>query len=209
MPCEPIYNNAGVPYLLPDANASSITAQGFNNVFLINCGGTTQAKTEANFMVKTLGAKAVAVVDNQSAFATNLAQLTDQDVVADGGTVADKESVPATQVNLSSLISKLKSMNVGAIYFTGYYSPGRASDQTGAAGGTEEPDRGWRRFLGPKADRRRRGAERRRRVCDLHAYCRPPARCQGLDRAVAESLYIEQRPVSRPMPTMPSCCFTT
>ena len=124
MPCEPIYNNAGVPYLLPDANASSLTAQGFTNVFLINCGGATQAKTAADFMVKTLGAKAVAVVDDQSAFATNLAQLTDQDVVADGGTVADKESVPATQVDLSSLISKLKSMNVGAIYFTGYYSQG-------------------------------------------------------------------------------------
>lgn len=124
LPCEPIYNNVGLPYLLPDANASSLTSQGFNNVFLINCGGATQAQTAADFMVKTLGAKTVAVVDDQSAFATNLAQLTDQDVVADGGTVADKESVPATQVDLSSLISKLKSVNVGAIYFTGYYSQG-------------------------------------------------------------------------------------
>ena len=92
--CEPIYNNAAVPYLLPDANASSLTSQGFNNVFLINCGGVTQAQTAADFMVKTLGAKAVAVVDDQSAFATNLAQLTDQDVVADGARLLIRNRFP-------------------------------------------------------------------------------------------------------------------
>ncbi len=124
LPCEPIYNKAGLPALLPDANASSLTQQGFNDIFLINCGGEIQAKTAADFMVKTLGAKQVALVDDQSAFATNLSQLTATDIVADGGTVADKESVSATQVDLSSLISKLKSANVGAVYFTGYYSQG-------------------------------------------------------------------------------------
>ena len=75
-------------------------------------------------MVKTLGAKRVALIDDQSAFATNLSQLTAKDVVAAGGTVVDTESVPATQVDLSSVISKLKQINPGAIYFTGYYPQG-------------------------------------------------------------------------------------
>ena len=122
LPAEPIYHQAGIPFILPDANASSLTQQGFDNVFLINVGGETQAQTAADFMVKTLGAKAVALIDDQSAFATNLSQLTNKDVVADGGTVADTESVPATQVDMSSVISKLKKINPGAIYFTGYYS---------------------------------------------------------------------------------------
>lgn len=124
LPAEPIYNTAGLPFLLPDANASNLTQQGFNNVFLINVGGETQAQTAADFMVKTLGDKSVALIDDQSAFAVNLSQLTSKDVVADGGKVVDTESVPATQVDLTSLISKLKSVNPGAIYFTGYYSQG-------------------------------------------------------------------------------------
>ncbi|HUW64288.1 MAG TPA: branched-chain amino acid ABC transporter substrate-binding protein [Spirochaetia bacterium] len=124
LPAEPIYHTAGLPFILPDANASSLTQQGFDDVFLINVGGETQAQTAADFMVKTLGAKSVALIDDQSAFAVNLSQLTNKDVVADGGTVADSESVAATQVDLSSLISKLKSVNPGAVYFTGYYSQG-------------------------------------------------------------------------------------
>jgi branched-chain amino acid transport system substrate-binding protein len=124
LPAEPIYHRAGLPFVLPSANASSLTEQGFNDVFMVNANGQDQAHTAAAFFTHVLHAKRIALIDDQSAYATNLVQLTEQALKADHGNVVDVEAVPPTQQDFSALINKLKAEKVDLFYWTGYYAQG-------------------------------------------------------------------------------------
>ena len=124
LPAEPIFERAGLPFVMPDANATDLTANGFKDVFQANANGQAQANTASFFLVKILKAKRIAIVDDQSEYAVNLATLTQKAIAKLHGNVVDVEAVPATTQDFSSLINKLQSENVDAVYWTGYYAQG-------------------------------------------------------------------------------------
>ncbi len=124
LPIEPIFSRAGLPFVLPDANATDLTANGYKDVFQVNANGQAQANTASTFLVKILKAKRIAIVDDQSEYAVNLATLTQKAIAKLHGKVVDVEAVPATSQDFSSLINKLESEKVDAIYWTGYYAQG-------------------------------------------------------------------------------------
>lgn len=124
LPAEPIYARAGLPFVLPSANASNLTTQGHNDVFMVNANGQDQANTAAAFFVNVLHAKNIALIDDQSNYATNLEQLTQAAIQKDGSRVADVEAVSPTAQDFSALINKFRSENIGLFYFTGYYAEG-------------------------------------------------------------------------------------
>lgn len=124
LPAEPIYARQNLPFVLPSANASDLTTQGHNDVFMVNANGQDQANTAAAFFTSVLHAKNIALIDDQSAYATNLEQLTQQAIQKDGGKVADVEAVSPTAQDFSALINKLKSENIDLFYWTGYFAQG-------------------------------------------------------------------------------------
>ena len=124
LPSLPIYNRAGIPVVDPAANSSALVQQGDHNLFVVNSLGNDQARTAAQFMVKVLHAKKIALLNDQSAYGENLTSLTKAQLQNLRQSVADYEGVPATLQDFSSLIYKYKSEHIDAIYWTGYYAQG-------------------------------------------------------------------------------------
>ncbi|CAM3499696.1 branched-chain amino acid ABC transporter substrate-binding protein [Hydrogenibacillus schlegelii] len=124
LPATGVYHQAGIPMVVTAANSEKIPAQGYPEIFLVN--GTTkhQAKRAAEYMVKEQGAKRIALVHDNSAFARDLAEATKQEVEALGGEVIAFEAVNSDENDFTPVISKLKSLKPDATYWTAYYSAG-------------------------------------------------------------------------------------
>lgn len=124
LPASGIYHNAGIPMVVTAANSSKIPAQGYKDIFLINGTTTAQAQTAADYMTKTLHAKKIAIIDDNSAYSVDLADETKQAVLADGGQVVAEDAVDPNQSDFSTELTHLKSLHPDATYWTGYYAAG-------------------------------------------------------------------------------------
>lgn len=124
LPASGIYHQAGIPMVVTAANSSKIPAQGYNDIFLINGTTIAQAQTAADYMTKKIKAKRIAIIDDNSAYAVDLADETKQSVTANGGQVVTVDAIDPNQSDFSTELTHLKSLNPDATYWTGYYAAG-------------------------------------------------------------------------------------
>lgn len=123
LPTEAIYHNAGMGVVVPAANAVSLTEQGYEEINLINATNRDQARTAADYMVNQWGAKKVALIHDNSAFARELAELTRENLEGLAEVVAFEAITPGEK-DFSAILTSIKSKEPDAIYFTAYYAEG-------------------------------------------------------------------------------------
>lgn len=81
-----------------------------------------QGKVAANFAIKELGAKNVAIfADNASDYAKGLAASFKETIEANGGTVVAEEAYVAKDVDFKSTLTNIKGKNPEFIFIPGYY----------------------------------------------------------------------------------------
>ncbi len=124
LPATGVYHQAGIPMVVTAANSAAIPAQGYKDIFLINGTTTAQAETAANYMVKTLGAKNIAILNDNSAYSQDLANRTKLAVTKDGAKVIAFDAIDPQATDYTTELTKLKALHPDATYFTGYYSAG-------------------------------------------------------------------------------------
>lgn len=122
LPAEPIYSRAGIPNILAAPNSSALVQGGDKSVFLMDPTSSLQAQEAAKFFANVLHSKKVQVVDDQSAFGVNVADLVQSNLKTLGVPTASIQAVPATQTDFSALINTIKSNGATAVYFAGYYA---------------------------------------------------------------------------------------
>jgi branched-chain amino acid transport system substrate-binding protein len=125
LPTLPIFNNANIPMIIPAANSDELVQQKLPLVFLINGTGTQQATAAMKFIGKQ-GVKAVAVVDDNTSYSVNIADLTEKLIGEDssGVKLAIHEHVTAGESDYSSNVNSILATNPDFIYWTGYYQEG-------------------------------------------------------------------------------------
>lgn len=123
LPTEAIYHNAGMGVVVPAANAVSLTEQGYEEINLINATNRDQARTAADYMVNQWGAKKVALIHDNSAFALELAELTRENLQGRAEVVAFEAITPGEK-DFSAILTSIKGKEPDAIYFTAYYAEG-------------------------------------------------------------------------------------
>jgi len=121
-PAEPVYARAGIPNIQVAANSSTLTAGGYHNVFLIDPGGALQAQEAANFFTKILHTQRLLIADDQSTYAVNVAQLTQQRLAHSSVKVVSVQAVPNTTQDFSAVINTLRADKADAVYWTGYFA---------------------------------------------------------------------------------------
>jgi branched-chain amino acid transport system substrate-binding protein len=121
-PAEAIYSRAGIPNVQVAANSTTLTSGGYKDVFLIDPGGGLQAQEATGFFSKVIRAKRLFIVDDQSTYAVNVAQLTAKDLAGSSTKVLPIQAVPDTDQDFSALIVTLKSEKADAVYWTGYFA---------------------------------------------------------------------------------------
>lgn len=124
LPTLPIFNKAGVPMLIPAANSTELVDQGLDNVFLINGTGTQQADAAVAYMEKA-GATKVALMDDNTSYSVDIADLTGERLKESGGPeLVAHESVTAGESDYSANVNAVLKADPDFVYWTGYYQEG-------------------------------------------------------------------------------------
>lgn len=123
LPATGVFNKAGMPLIIPAANSSRLSEQGFNNIFMINGMVPDQAKKAVDYFMNE-NAQNIAVIHDNTAYARDLADFAKQFVEEAGGQVIAFEAINPEEKDFGAIMTKMNSLNPDAIYFTGYYSAG-------------------------------------------------------------------------------------
>lgn len=125
LPTLSIFNKANIPMIIPAANSGDLLKDKLPNVFLINGTGTQQAAAAVGFIKKS-AATAVALVDDNTSYSTNITKLTAASLASDGGgaKVVSQQSVTAGESDYSAAVTAILNAKPDFVYWTGYYQEG-------------------------------------------------------------------------------------
>jgi len=123
LPTLPIFDEAGVPMVIPAANSNELVSQKLPGVFLINGTGTQQAQAAVAYAQKS-GASTVGVIDDATSYSADLAKSFAAQAEEAGLTVGLKATVTPGENDYSSVATQLASGNPDLVYWTGYYQEG-------------------------------------------------------------------------------------
>jgi branched-chain amino acid transport system substrate-binding protein len=118
----PILDEAGIPNVSPSATAVSLAQNGWKTWHRVLANDDVQGPGDADFIAKTVGAKNVAVIDDQSEYGKGLADAVRKQLGTDGVKVAVNDSINPDASSFSSTVNKVKPANVDLVFFGGYYS---------------------------------------------------------------------------------------
>lgn len=120
----PILEEAGIPNISPSATAVTLASNGWKTWHRVLANDDVQGPGVADFMAKTLSAKNVAVIDDQSEYGKGLADAVRGQLAKNGVKVAVNDSISPDEASYSATINKVKPANVDALFFGGYYAAG-------------------------------------------------------------------------------------
>lgn len=126
IPASDVYAEEGILQITPASTNPKFTdepaAKGIATIFR-TCGrDDIQGQFAGTWLAKTYAGKKVAILDDKSAYGQGLANDTEKNFVASGGTVTLRETYTQKEKDFSALISKLKDANVDAVYIGGYHT---------------------------------------------------------------------------------------
>ncbi|MFB6362958.1 branched-chain amino acid ABC transporter substrate-binding protein [Paenibacillus elgii] len=124
IPATGVFHQNGIPMVVTAADSQKIADQKFPEILMINGTGLHQAQMATKHMVNKNGAKKVAIIHDNSAFAKDLAEVTKKQVEIAGSKVVVFDAVNPDETDFSSLVSKLKQAQPEATYWTAYYKGG-------------------------------------------------------------------------------------
>ncbi|TDK39069.1 branched-chain amino acid ABC transporter substrate-binding protein [Rhizobium deserti] len=124
MPASDALAENGVLMVTPTATTPALTTRGLTNV-LRTCGrDDQQAEVAAQYVLKSLRDKKVAIVNDKGAYGKGLADAFKKTLNAGGVQEVLNDAVTPGDKDFSALTTRLKSEKVEVIYFGGYHPEG-------------------------------------------------------------------------------------
>ena len=119
IPASKIYSDAGIPQISPSATNPKYTRQGFKTTFRVVADDTQLGGTLGKYAVKTLHGKAIAVIDDRTAYGQGVAEEFSKAVVAAGGTVIAKEFTTDKATDFNAILTTIKGKKPDVVFFGG------------------------------------------------------------------------------------------
>jgi branched-chain amino acid transport system substrate-binding protein len=124
MPASDVYAENGILFITPSATNPKITERGLWNAFR-TCGrDDQQGAVAAEYIVKNLKDKKIAVVHDKTTYGQGLADETKKAMNAAGVREVMYEGVNTGEKDFSALVSKLKAAGADYIYWGGLHTEG-------------------------------------------------------------------------------------
>lgn len=123
LPTLPIFDEAGIPMVIPAANSNELVAQQLPGVFLINGTGTQQAQAAVTYSER-IGAQTVAAIDDATAYSADLAASFVEQATDAGLDVAFEATITPGENDYSAVATQLANEQPDLAYWTGYYQEG-------------------------------------------------------------------------------------
>jgi len=119
IPASRIYSDAGIPEISPSATNPKYTRQGFKTTFRMVADDTQLGGTLGRYAVKELKGKAIAVIDDRTAYGQGVAQEFAKAVEAAGGTIVAKEFTTDKATDFNSILTTIKGKKADVVFFGG------------------------------------------------------------------------------------------
>ena len=132
---DPIFEQAGIPNVSASATKVTLAKNGWKYYHRVLADDAAQGSGDADYLVKTLGLKKVAVIDDASAYGQGLADAVRTDVATAGGTVVLSDHIDPKAADYGATVNKIVAQRPDAVFFGGYYdAAGRLINQLKAKG---------------------------------------------------------------------------
>lgn len=119
IPASRIYNDAGIPQISPSATNPKYTQQGFNTAFRVVANDGQLGGTLGRYAVKDLKAKAIAIIDDRTAYGQGVADEFQKAATAAGGKIVGREFTTDKATDFNAILTKLKGENPDMVFFGG------------------------------------------------------------------------------------------
>ena len=119
IPASKIYSDAGIPQISPSATNPKYTQQGFKTAFRVVANDGQLGGTLGRYAVKELKAKAIAIIDDRTAYGQGVADEFRKAAVAAGGKVVGREFTTDKATDFNAILTKLKGANPDVVFFGG------------------------------------------------------------------------------------------
>jgi branched-chain amino acid transport system substrate-binding protein len=119
IPASKIYSDAGIPQISPSATNPTFTRQGFKTTFRVVADDTQLGGTLGKYAVGTLKGKAIAVIDDRTAYGQGVAEEFTKAVEAAGGKVVAKEFTTDKATDFNSILTTIKGKKPDVVFFGG------------------------------------------------------------------------------------------
>ncbi len=115
----PKFKEARLVTISGSATRPSLTTSGNDTFFRVVPTDDAQGPTDGNFIADELGATKLFVIDDQTSYATGLADAASAAFEAAGGTIVGRESVKQDDQDFSTIVTKAVGVGAEVIFFPG------------------------------------------------------------------------------------------
>ena len=119
IPASKIYSDAGIPQISPSATNPTYTRQGFKTAFRVVADDAQLGGTLGKYAVGTLKGKAIAVIDDRTAYGQGVSEEFTKAVEAAGGKVVAKEFTTDKATDFNSILTTIKGKKPDVVFFGG------------------------------------------------------------------------------------------
>ncbi len=119
IPASKVYSDAGVPQISPSATNPKFTRNGYKTTFRVVADDVHLGGTLGKYAVTQLKGKAIAVIDDRTAYGQGVADEFEKGVKASGGKVVGREFTNDKATDFSSILTSLKGKKPDVIFFGG------------------------------------------------------------------------------------------
>lgn len=119
IPASKLYSAAGIPQISPSATNPKYTRQGFKTAFRLVADDVQLGGTLGKFAVGTLKGKAIAVIDDRTAYGQGVAEEFSKAVLAAGGKVVAKEFTTDKATDVNAILTTIKGKKADLVFFGG------------------------------------------------------------------------------------------
>jgi len=124
IPASRIYSDAGITQISPSATNPDYTKQGFKTTYRLVATDAQQGPALANYVVNTLKAKTVAIVDDSTQYGKGLADEFEKTVKAAGMKVVTREASNNKATDFKAILTKIKGSKPDVIMYGGMDATG-------------------------------------------------------------------------------------
>lgn len=119
IPASKIYSDAGIPQISPSSTNPKYTRQGFKTAFRVVADDVHLGGTLGKYAVNTLKGKAIAVIDDRTAYGQGVADEFEKSVKALKGNVVAHEFTTDKSTDFMSILTTLKAKKPDVVFFGG------------------------------------------------------------------------------------------
>ncbi|RZJ12824.1 MAG: branched-chain amino acid ABC transporter substrate-binding protein [Rubrivivax sp.] len=119
IPASKVYSDAGIPQISPSATNPKFTRNGYKTTFRVVADDVHLGGTLGRYAAKDLKGKAIAVIDDRTAYGQGVADEFQKGVEGAGGKVVGREFTNDKATDFTAILTSLKSKKPDVVFFGG------------------------------------------------------------------------------------------